>query len=491
MLGAMAGFVLMTAVQLAVGIAATRHRQTATADYLVASRSVHPWLVALATASTNSSGFMFIGLIGETYRVGLSAMWLMVGWIVGDYIAWRLVHRRLRERSQELDASTVASFAAAAGSVAAGGERPLPSVRAICALITIVFLGSYAAAQLTAGGKAVEAVFGWPQATGAILSAGMILGYCVMGGLRASIWTNTAQAISMLGTILMVLAASLWEVGGIGALWEGLARLDPALIDWRPRDARFGVTLFIVSWIVAGIGVLGQPHLVTITMSIRDGDSLKQARPVYFIWYIALSAACILVGLCCRLLLDRPGAAAFDEELALPRLATDLLPPVLVGVVMAGLFSATMSTADTQILCCSSAVSQDLFPGWIRTLTATRATTVVCALATLAVALVAKQSVFELVVLSWSALAAALGPVVVLRTFRCPLTSRSALAVVCTGLATALVWRYGLRLSGSLYEVLPGMAAGFAVYGFASLFGRHRESTIGDGTSAVLSEALP
>ena len=343
-------------------------------------------------------------------------------------------------------------------------------VRIIAAVVTLVFLGSYAAAQLTAGGKAVQVVFGWPAASGAILSALLILMYSFLGGLRASIWTNTAQAIVMLGTVLMLLTVALSELGGMTALWTQLREIDPALIDWRPRDPRFGVTLFIISWICAGIGVLGQPHLVTITMSIRDSESLKQARPVYFVWYIVFSTACILVGLCCRALLDRPGAVPFDEELALPRLAGELLSPLWIGVVMAGLFSATMSTADTQIICCSAAVSQDLFPRLGRSLLSARLVTAACALAILAFALIAQKSVFELVVLSWSALASALGPLVILQSLRRPLNTPLAVIIMLGGLGMAMTWRYGLQLSSSLYEVLPGMAVGFLIYLAGSLF---------------------
>ena len=60
-----------------------------------------PWAVALSAAATNNSGYMFVGLIGYVYAVGVSGSWLMVGWISGDYMAWRWVHRKLRERSEE------------------------------------------------------------------------------------------------------------------------------------------------------------------------------------------------------------------------------------------------------------------------------------------------------------------------------------------------------------------------------------------------------
>ena len=56
---------------------------------------------------------MFIGLIGTTYLLGMSAIWIMVGWIGGDYLMWFWVHRRLRELSEQKRARTIPSLLAA------------------------------------------------------------------------------------------------------------------------------------------------------------------------------------------------------------------------------------------------------------------------------------------------------------------------------------------------------------------------------------------
>lgn len=67
------------------------------------------------------------------------------------------------------------------------------------------------------------------------------------------------------------------------------------------------------------------------------------------------------MGLSARVLL--PGLIdGGDPELALPQMATELLPTLLVGIILAGIFAAVISTADSQILSCSAALTQDLFP---------------------------------------------------------------------------------------------------------------------------------
>ena len=121
-------------------------------DYYLAGSSVPPWLVALSAVATNNSGYMFIGVIGYTYVTGLASIWLMVGWILGDFVASLFIHKKLREATGD---THEASFA---GVIAAWHGRKFTTWRRVAAMVMIVFLGAYAAAQISAGGKALHGV---------------------------------------------------------------------------------------------------------------------------------------------------------------------------------------------------------------------------------------------------------------------------------------------------------------------------------------------
>ncbi|NER26081.1 MAG: sodium/proline symporter, partial [Symploca sp. SIO1C2] len=84
-----------------VGIYSTTRKQNNTSDYLLASRNVNPWLTALSAFATSYSGFMFIGLIGWTYQVGISTFWVMLITLLGNYAVWLLVYKQLRVVSEE------------------------------------------------------------------------------------------------------------------------------------------------------------------------------------------------------------------------------------------------------------------------------------------------------------------------------------------------------------------------------------------------------
>ncbi len=456
-------FLAFLGLFLGVGILSSLRKKATTEDYLLASRSVNPWFVALSAVATNNSGFMFVGLIGTTFTDGISAMWLMVGWVAGDYLMWLWgIPTQLRARSEATGTVTIPSFL--------GNGLPRP-VTILAGLITLVFLGTYAAAQLTAGGKALLAVFGWQEVVGAAIGAGIVLIYCFSGGIRASIWTDVVQSCVMIIAMTGLCIAAVTHLGGFDAMWAKLEGISPQLVSLTPESPRFGFVMFLIGWLAAGMGVVGQPHIMIRVMAITSPKDMGTARRVYLVWNTLFAAAAILVGLAARAALtDADFAAAFpdaanplDREMALPLLADKLFPPVLVGMVLAGLFAATMSTADSQVLSCSAALTQDLFPQAGKQHKMVKmGTVVVCALV-FGLTFVG-QSVFQLVVLAWAALAAGLGPLLVVRALGRPIRPRAAIGMMLAGIATVLVWRYGLKLSSGIYDVLPGMAAGFAVY---------------------------
>ncbi|MEA5500885.1 sodium/proline symporter [Limnoraphis robusta Tam1] len=446
-------FLLLFAV---VGIYSATKKQNNTTDYLLAGRNVNPWLTGLSAFATSHSGGMFISTIGFTYQAGISSVWLLLGWFLGDYLAWFIVHKPLREVSEENQSETIGSFLN-------NNCKQNRSIAIISALITILFLGAYAAAQLIAGGKALYAVFGWDYSFGIIVGAIIVILYCFSGGIRASIWTDAVQAVVMMFSMLMLLVVSIAACGGMGELWRQLEQTDPALINPVPPNLQFGFGLFLLSWLCAGFGVVGQPHIMVRAMVLDSSKNMALARNIYAVLYIIFSAAAIGIALAARVLIPDLITNG-DPELALPQMAMQLLPAVWVGVILAGVFSAVVSTADSQILSCSAALSQDIFPETAHSYKLAKLATLTVTVIVLTIALASDKNMFALGVFAWSALASALGPLLVLRAWKCPVSPAVGVTMMLGGITVAAVWNAVLGLSNSIYEVLPGMAAGLLIY---------------------------
>jgi Na+/proline symporter len=187
---------------------------------------------------------------------------------------------------------------------------------------------------------------------------------------------------------------------------------------------------------------------------------MTRVRWYYYAWYSVFYLLTVGVGLLARLYLT--DGSAFDAELALPLMSLELLPEILVGIVLAGLFAATMSTADSQILSCSAALTRDLFIPKKHTYIMTKVATIGVALVSLLVALVAPANVFDLVLIAWSGLGSAFGPLLILYASRRVCSEQQALCVVGSGFAVALVWRY-VGLNTYVYEALPGIICGLVI----------------------------
>ncbi len=454
-------FFAFLALFTGIGIYSARRKRDTPEDYLIASRSMTPWLVALSAVATNNSGFMFIGLTGTAYASGVKeSVWLMAGWVLGDYIAWLFVHKGLRTRSAERKVKTIPEFLG-------GGMKNGRLVIALAALITLFFLGLYASAQLTAGRKALES-FGIDAWVGVLLGAGMVAAYCFAGGIRASIWTDAAQSIVMLVAMLILVTVAVIKVGGFATMWETLEGIDPKLVSWTQGMDMHLFIFFVLGWVMAGFGAVGQPHIMIRLMTLDSADNVKKARTIYIVWFAVFSVACVLVGLLARVLI--PMDVLGHSELAFPVLSDAMLPGVLVGVMLAGLFAATISTADSQVLSCSAAITQDLSPAWSTSYVAVKLGTLgVTAAATIIALLGLKYpdtfaGVFDLVIFAWSGLASALGPLLVIRALGRPITAPVALSMMLGGFATVIIWDKALEYGSYAYAALPGMAVGFVIY---------------------------
>ncbi|MDO8345477.1 MAG: sodium/proline symporter, partial [Cellvibrio sp.] len=213
-------FILCMAIFLAVGLASARLRKNNQQDYYLASHSVSPWLVGLSAVATNNSGYMFIGVIGYTYAVGLSAGVLMLGWILGDFLASLFVHKKLRavalNSGQNSYVGALSQWAGFSGN----------HFRVVAGLLSLLFLLAYASAQLVAGSKALQVLLHWPAWMGAVMGALLVMCYCIAGGIRASIWTDAAQSIVMIIAMGIMLASAVIALGGVTSVYASLNAID-------------------------------------------------------------------------------------------------------------------------------------------------------------------------------------------------------------------------------------------------------------------------
>ena len=331
----------------------------------------------------------------------------------------------------------------------------------VAELIITMFLSIYSAAQFKAGSKALHVILDWDVNSGAIICTGIVILYCFFGGIRASIWTDAAQSFVMVCSMALLLFFSIESVGSIALLFEKLSQVSDTYLNLFPPlpHGMIGIGLFIFGWFIAGVGLVGQPHIMTRFMTLEKTQNWGIVRAYYYGWYFIFCTLTFLLGLCTRVLI--PNKDSFDAELALPMLSIDLLPSVLVGLILAGIFASTMSTADSQILCCTASISRDVFK--FKTLFKTKLTTVCVALFALMIALFAPSNVFDLVLIAWSGMASAFVPLLTCYVLKSKVSEWQACVMSGSSLLAIILWRV-VGLNTMITDMVPGILTGFLVY---------------------------
>ena len=168
-IGVLLSFLLFLGLFAGVGLSSMRVKENTTEDYLVAGRGVHPALAALSAVSTWNSGYMFVGIIGFTWVMGYSVFWTAFASTLGQIIAWVWIYKFIQNEANERGVRSLSSL------VSSSANAPEAKLAAI---ISVVFLSIYAAAQLTAGGKALELMLDWPIWIGILI--GSALSGCIL-----------------------------------------------------------------------------------------------------------------------------------------------------------------------------------------------------------------------------------------------------------------------------------------------------------------------
>ena len=444
-----------------VGFMAIKKSRGSGADYFLASQSISPYMLALSSTASKFSGFIFIGLMGAAYLKGTMVIWMCLGLAIGN-IAYAPVISALQK-------TNVMGWALSVGELMTfwRGENRV-WLRRLIGILTLAFFIVYAAAQFKAGGKALGVAFDQPVYTGVWLSTVIVLFYCWTGGIRASIWTDAVQLVMMITSMLFILVAALIQEGGPGGLLEAFVATAPGTdaVTLFPRNLSIGgypgLLLYFIGFIALGMGVLGNPHILIRAMALEKPRDVKKFVVTMYTIETLFIILTVAVGLCTRVILDG-SMETFDAEVALILSAEKLLPGVLVGLLLAGVFASALSTADSQIISCSASLLRDLPEPPKDSVFWAKAGTVSMALIAALVAIFAKDNVYSLVILSFSGLGASIGSVLVLRLLNADIPEWGAILVATTGAVTVVTW-YFLGMSVYCNEALPGFAGAFAAY---------------------------
>lgn len=451
--------VLYMGICLALGWIAWRRTRTL-GDFILGGRSLGSGVTALSAQATDMSGWLLMGLPGLAYASGFDSIWLLLGLVVGTWFNWRWVAGPLREATERLgDSLTLPDY------FEHRFEDHSRVLRAVAAVLILVFFVFYTSSGFVAAGRLFETLFGLTYVEAMVWGTIVMLGYTFLGGFLAVSWSDVLQGSLMFFALVVVAVFGVALAGGFESTFARLAALDGQLLD--PFVADEGVTLGwigIVSLLAWGLGYAGQPHILARFMAAKSAAHIVLARRIAMFWVVIVLVAAVLVGLTGRLVLPQP-LTGTDTEKVFILMATTFLHPVIAGICLAGVMAAIMSTASAQLLVASSACAKDFYGSLFRPGASTSELLWAGRLAVLAIAALAfvlaldpASKVLELVAWAWAGFGAAFGPAVILSLYWRGMTRAGALAGILVGGVTVILWKQAASLGGvfALYELVPG-----------------------------------
>lgn len=441
-------------------------------DYFLGGRNLGSWLTALSAQASDMSGWLLIGLPGTAYVIyaGTSeAIWTAIGLVIGTYLNWLFVAKRLRKYTEISGNSiTIPDF------LENRFKDSKHILRVVSAIFIVIFFLVYTSSQFSAGAKLFSTVFGMDYTTGLILGAAIIVSYTALGGFSAVCWTDAIQGGIMFFALLVVPFMAMSEMGGIGEVSTRLAALTPESLGFFPMKNGAVDSMLLASGLGWGLGYFGQPHILTRFMAIQSPDMIRKSRTIAMIWVIITLTAAVSIGVIGKAYMPDLG----DGETIYMAMINAMFPDVVAGILLTAILAAIMSTASSQLLVTASSASRDLYALLFKKSTegtgivwVSRVTVLVVSLIAIAIALDANSSVFGLVACAWGGFGAAFGPLLLFSLFWKRVTLQGAVAGMITGGVVDLFW-YSMKSHGgifSVYEIIPGFVASAAVIVIVSL----------------------
>jgi solute:Na+ symporter, SSS family len=359
-------FVAALATVMLVGLLAARN-ESSTADYFLAGRQLRWWGVAGSIFGTNVSANHLVGMLGIGYSIGFAQSHFELGAVAALLLlcyGFLPVYRRLgvytlsEYLGRRYDARSQALYAV------------LMIVLVVVQLTAAFYIGSRSLVFLL-GDTPLALSYGVGVAALAVLTGA----YTIFGGLKAVVFTDVVQSVLLLaaGIVVAVFTLQQPEVGG----WAGMMAQDAA----RPL-AEQKMHLYLPSdhpdlpWTGALTGLLllhcfywsTNQYVVQRALAARSDGEARIG--ILAAGYLKLLVPFFAVGggVAASLLFQaRAPDLAIDPDAALPHLVTLVIPAGygLVGLIMAGVLGAILSSIDSMVNSAATLLTFDVYKKWI------------------------------------------------------------------------------------------------------------------------------
>ena len=423
-------------------------------DYYVGGKKLNYWIAALSARSTGESGWLLIGVTGMGALMGVSALWIVVGEVVGVFISWQFMAKKFKRMTDEYNSITIPDF------LVSHFRSSTNSIRIISAAALSIIVVIYVSAQIDVTGKTFESFLGFNYYTGIIIGFGIVVLYIFSGGFLAVAWSDFFQGSLMFVGLLALPIVSYFSLPTEDSFISGLYAIDPALLNiWGPGGFSLINFVTVVGFVSIGIGFMGSPQVYVRFMAIENENEIERGKWVAVIYTLLTDTGAVMIGVLGRYMLTKTGqdpeiVLGIAGENVLAMLLNQIMPMTIIGIYIAAVLSAIMSTVDSLLVVASSAVSRDFYQQIIRPdidegllINLSKKVTLILAFLALAVALLVsvlspERTVFWFIIFGWSGIAATFCPVIILTLFWDGYTEKGAIVSMIVGFLCVPIFKF-------------------------------------------------
>lgn len=328
---------------IAVGVVGSKRART-TEEYALAGRNLGMFMYLGCLSAVILGGASTIGTTKLGYTFGISGMWFVTMIGVGIMLLGVLFTKRISQSN----VTTISEFL---------GKRYNAETRLVSALVAAIYTLMVAVTQVIGMGTIINVLLGWDMTLSMIVGGGIVLFYTILGGMWSVTVTDIIQFIVMTaGVFLIMLPMSLSHVGG----WDQLAsRLPAAHFDLTA----IGGGQILQYFLLYALGMVVSQDIWQRVFTARTLRISRTGSVLAGVYSILYAVSLTIVGMCAFIALPH----LENPQNAFANMAISILPNGVLGIVLASVCSALMSTASGTLLASSTLLTHDILkPYWFR-----------------------------------------------------------------------------------------------------------------------------
>ncbi|WMM24364.1 sodium:solute symporter family protein [Tissierella sp. MB52-C2] len=290
-------------------------------------------------------GAAIVATAANAYELGITAVWYVGAMCVGFAVFGLTFTTLIKKVGDKFSHITYPDLIE---------DRYDSRCRMVSIITTILANIAYNAGQLVAAGGILYTFTGWNITFCIILSAVVVSIYTATGGLLAVTYTDVAQTVLILGSLVIV----------IPFIYKASGSITNFPSQFPPSFFKLGAwgTSTILGFIVSiTLTFFTSMDSYTRCFAAKDERSARNGTLLAIIGTAFIAIVSTYIGMAGRIIFPNIG----DTSAILPTIISNLLPTGVKGIMLIGIISALMSTSDISTLTASANITRDIYQRYI------------------------------------------------------------------------------------------------------------------------------